>query len=200
MQPGQSPLVNGCNTSKKMMDEARADWEVLSDKDKLFWEEQEQAHDLKQPEIIQILEESLAKNPKRSAKKLSEDIGFWCGKTTIGKWKNLRMGPSYRKGIQNPVSRDNQYLHLIATTALANLKHKTNDDDGPSEAKPLVVAAAASPNATVELPEVSEHDDSLGEDNIYGDASERSFEENYSRRSSLSSFGMDHSNDENMVI
>jgi hypothetical protein len=34
------------------------------------------------------------------------DIGFWCGKTTIGKWKNLRIGPSYRKGISNPASRE----------------------------------------------------------------------------------------------
>lgn len=112
----RSPLVNGCSRSKELMDEARADWEVLSDEDKLFWEQEEKKHDARQPEIVKILEKALARDPKRSAKKLSEDIGFWCGKTTIGKWKNLRIGPSYRKGIQEPLSRKDQREHMRATT------------------------------------------------------------------------------------
>ena len=182
----QSPLVNGCNTSKKWMDQARADWEVLSEQAKRYWENQELLHDEKQPQIIRLLEESLANNPKRSAKKLSQDIGYWCGKTTIGKWKNLRMGPSYRKGIQNPISRDSQYLHLIATTALAGLKHDSS-------------ANSAASLSNVEAPaEVSEHDD-------YGDGS---CEANFSRRSSLSSSSyameaapmMENEDDQNLVI
>ena len=175
----QSPLVNGCSTSKKWMDQARADWDVLSDQAKRYWDYQELLHDAKQPQIIRLLEESLAKNPKRSAKKLSQDIGYWCGKTTIGKWKNLRMGPSYRKGIQNPISRDSQYLHLIATTALAGLKH-----DSSSVVNNSAANAALS---NLEAPaEVSEHDDSTH--HRYGDGSS---EANISsRRSSLSSSSM----------
>jgi Caulimovirus viroplasmin len=110
----KSPLVNGCSRSKELMDEARADWDTLSDEDRAYWEEQEREHDARQPQIRRILEEALAREPKRSAKKLSEDIDFWCGKTTIGKWKNLRIGPSYRKGIANPVPRSSQKEHLLA--------------------------------------------------------------------------------------
>lgn len=76
----KSPLVNGCSRSKEWMDQARADWEKLSPADKAFWQDQERLHDEKQPEILSILEAALARDPKRSAKKLSEDIGFWCGK------------------------------------------------------------------------------------------------------------------------
>ena len=68
----KSPLVNGCSRSKEWMDQARADWETLSPEDKAFWEEQERLHDEKQPEILSILEAALARDPKRSAKRLSE--------------------------------------------------------------------------------------------------------------------------------
>jgi Caulimovirus viroplasmin len=113
----KSPLVNGCSRSKELMDEARADWETLSDEDRAYWEEQERDHDARQPEIRRILEAALARDPKRSAKKLSEDIHFWCGKTTIGKWKNLRIGPSYRKGIAIPIPFNSQKEHLMAMSA-----------------------------------------------------------------------------------
>jgi hypothetical protein len=68
----KSPLVNGCSRSKEWMDQARADWDTLSAEDKAFWEDQERLHDEKQPEILSILEAALARDPKRSAKKLSE--------------------------------------------------------------------------------------------------------------------------------
>jgi hypothetical protein len=96
-QGQQSPLLNGSNRTKEWMDEARQDYETLSREDKTFWEEQERKHDERHPEVLAILESTLAKNPRRSAKKLSEDIGYWCGKTTIGKWKCLKVGPTYRK-------------------------------------------------------------------------------------------------------
>jgi len=123
----QSPLVHGCNTRKELMDQARADWDRLSHQDQQYWVEQELLHDAQQPQIMRLLEASLARDPKRSAKKLSEDIGYWCGKTTIGKWKNLRMGPSYchqhdAKSSNQDIHRFNQDLDLMASTALASLK------------------------------------------------------------------------------
>jgi len=109
------------------MDQARADWDRLSHQDQQYWVEQELLHDAQQPQIMRLLEASLARDPKRSAKKLSEDIGYWCGKTTIGKWKNLRMGPSYchqhdAKSSNQDIHRFNQDLDLMASTALASLK------------------------------------------------------------------------------
>ena len=62
----QSPLVNGCSSSKEWMNKAREDWETLPEADKAYWEEQERLHDERQPEILRILEESLRKDPKRS--------------------------------------------------------------------------------------------------------------------------------------
>lgn len=100
----QSPLVNGCSRKKEWMEEARADFDKLSDGDKAYWKEEERKHDERQPEILGILQAAMRKDSRRSAKKLSEDIGFWCGKTTIGKWKSLTVGPTYRKGLVQPLN------------------------------------------------------------------------------------------------
>jgi hypothetical protein len=162
----KSPLVNGCSQNKDLMDEAREDWEMLSAKDRAYWLEQERIHDEKQPEIAGLLEKILQREPKRSAKKLSEDIGYWCGKTTIGKWKNLRFGPTYRKG-----TTTSDKAPLTSSSSHNTISRSSSMDDSLLGKQPTESVSSTSsvhddentirlPHSSV-LPPASVHEDAL---------------------------------------
>lgn len=76
--------------------QAAQEWEQLSQSQKQHWEQQAIQHDQVQPTIEPKLIALLQKEPQRSTAKLVEDIGFWCGRTTISKWR-LRWEQRKRK-------------------------------------------------------------------------------------------------------
>ena len=128
MHSQQSPLLNVSNRTREWMEEAREDYEKLSNEDIEYWRDQERKHDERQPEIITILQAALAKDPRRSAKKLMEDIGYWCGKTTIGKWKNMNKGTFHRR-------RDvpNAFVDAEEEDADEEEEDPTEEDEGDND-------------------------------------------------------------------
>jgi hypothetical protein len=67
-------------------EEAKAEWVLLDDSMKVFWESQSRSKIARQPYIRDNIIEAMRVNPSKSFEQISNDIDNWCLASTIFKW------------------------------------------------------------------------------------------------------------------
>lgn len=67
-------------------EEGKAEWALLGDSDRAYWESQARTKIARQPYIRDNIIEAMRANPSKSFQSISEDIGHWCSASTIHKW------------------------------------------------------------------------------------------------------------------
>ncbi|CAB9500938.1 expressed unknown protein [Seminavis robusta] len=98
-----TPSMAGRDQKRKWQHQAAQEWDAMTEAEREPWIEKERLHDLEQPHIKVKLMAALKENPQRPTAKLVEDIDFWCGRTTIAKWRQTYQSISARGGTKRTI-------------------------------------------------------------------------------------------------